>query len=355
VRVAFVYPNSRREMLAGVADGSGYDSQLHGAMYLHEHDIDVVFHDPLLTRRRLPGPLNRIAWNARELTIPFELRGVDAIFTPLGAAGLPLAARLKGLPVVIMNFGLNLIWRRASEPRRAFLRRSLGTAARIVCFGESQATELVELTGLRPDHVVTLPLPIDDRFFAPEPAPLAERARPAVLSVGKDLARDYATVVAAVEHLDADVDLVTLPRNLEGIRLPANVRVLTNVPSVELRDLYARADCVVVAQKRDEFAYGSEGGGLTTLLEGMAMERPVVATERAIFRDYVDDGVEGLVVPPEDPAAMRAAIERTLADRELARSLGSAGRARVERSHTSSGFAALLAPLLRDVVYARRA
>lgn len=353
MRAAFVYPNSRRSVLAGIDGGTEPDSQLHGGNHLHEHGIDVRFYDPLLTRRRHRQPLERVAWNMRELTLPFELRGVDVVFTPLGAAGLPLAAGLRRLPVVVMNFGLNLIWRRASTARRRWLRRSLGAAARVVCFGEAQTDELVELTGLPPEHVATLLIPIDDRFFTPLPPP-APDGTTRVVAVGKDLARDYATVAAAVGPLDVSVDFVTLPRNLEGVRLPPNVRVLTNVPSTELRDLYARADCVVVAQRRDEFAYGSEGGGLTTLLEGMAMERPVVATERAIFRDYVDDGVEGLVVPAEDPAAMRAAIERTLADPGLAQSLGAAGRARVERAHTTRGFAAQLAPLLRNVVYARR-
>jgi glycosyltransferase involved in cell wall biosynthesis len=351
VRAAFVYPNSRREVIAEVLAGTGHDSQLHGAMYLPEHGIEVAYHDPLLTRRQLPGPLWKVAWNLRELTIPFELHGIDVVFTPLGAAGLPLAARLRRLPVVVMNFGLNLTWRRASPARRRLLRSSLGAAARIVGFGESQTSELVQLAGLPPEHVVTLPLPIDDRFFTPAPAPPSQRPR--VVAVGKDLARDYATVARAVETLDADVDFVTMPRNLEGVRLPANVNVLRNIPTTELRNLYVRADVVVVAQRRDEFVYGSEGGGLTTLLEGMAMERPVVATERAIFRDYVDDGVEGLVVPAEDPAAMRAAIERLLGDAELRSRLGTAGRARVERDHTSRGFAAQLAPVLRDVVYPR--
>jgi glycosyltransferase involved in cell wall biosynthesis len=353
MRAAFVYPNSRRALLAGVAAGTDPDSVVHGSTYLSEHGIDVRYYDPLLTRRPQRQPLERLAWNMRELTVPFELRGVDVVFTPLGAAGLPLAAGLRRLPVVVINFGLNLIWRRASAARRRWLRRSLGSAARIICMGQSQTDEFVEISGIPEEHVVTLLIPIDDRFFTPAPSP-APDATKRVLAVGKDLSRDYATVAAAVESLDVSVDFVTLPRNLEGIRLPSNVRVLTNVPSTELRDLYVRADCVVVAQRRDEFAYGSEGGGLTTLLEGMAMERPVVATERAIFRDYVDDGVEGLVVPAEDPAAVSAAIERVLGDPELARSLGAAGRARVERAHTTRGFAAQLAPLLRDVVYARR-
>lgn len=353
MRAAFVYPNSRRSVLAGIDGGTEPDSQLHGSTYLHEHGIDVRYYDPLLTRRRLPQPFERVAWNMRELTVPFELRGVDVVFTPLGAAGLPLAGALRRLPVVVMNFGFNLRWRRASRARRRWLRRSLGAAARIVCFGEAQTRELVDLSGFPEERVVTLLIPIDDRFFAPEPVPPRDGSR-RVVAVGKDLSRDYATVAAAVESLDVCVDFVTLPRNLDAVRLPPNVRVLTNISSVELRDLYVRADCVVVAQRRDDFVYGSEGGGLTTLLEGMAMERPVVATERAIFRDYVDDGVEGLVVPAEDPAAMRAAIERVLGDPELARSLGAAGRARVERAHTTRGFAAQLAPVLRDVVYARR-
>jgi glycosyltransferase involved in cell wall biosynthesis len=122
------------------------------------------------------------------------------------------------------------------------------------------------------------------------------------------------------------------------------------VPFAELRELYARAACVVLPQRNDSYAYGSEGGGLTALLEAMAMGKPIVASERAILPDYVDDGVEALLVPAEDPAAMREAIERVLANPELARSLGAAARARVERSNSSSGFAERLAPLLRAVV-----
>jgi glycosyltransferase involved in cell wall biosynthesis len=82
----------------------------------------------------------------------------------------------------------------------------------------------------------------------------------------------------------------------------------------------------------------------------MSMGRPVVASERAILRDYVEDGVDALLVPPEDPTALREAIERVLGDRDLAESLGAAARRRVQRAHTSSGFAAKLAPVLRSVV-----
>jgi glycosyltransferase involved in cell wall biosynthesis len=132
--------------------------------------------------------------------------------------------------------------------------------------------------------------------------------------------------------------------------VPPNTTLRGSVPFSELRELYAAAACVVLPQRADDYPYGSEGGGLTALLEAMAMGRPIVASERAILRDYVEDGVEALIVPAEDPEAMREAIQRVLADPELARSLGSAARARVERANASSVFAAGLAPLLRAVV-----
>jgi len=340
VKATFVYPNSRRDVLAGDEP----DTQLHGALYLHEHGIEVAFHDPLLTRRALPRPLARLAWTARELTVPVEVGRTDVVFTPL-AALLPLAARARALPVVAINFGLNLIWRRASPPRRSLLRASLRSAARVVCLGESQRTELVETAHLDPRRVLTLPIPVDDRYFAP-----ATGRGDSVLAVGKDLARDYGTLLAATASLPAEVRIVAHPRNLTGLVPPANALVLRDLPYASLRAEYGRAACVVLPQRSDAYPFGSEGGGLTALLEAMACARPVVATERAILHDYVEDGVEAILVPPEDPQALRAAVERVLGDPELARSLGEAARARVERSHTSRAFAARLAPVLRSVV-----
>ena len=63
----------------------------------------------------------------------------------------------------------------------------------------------------------------------------------------------------------------------------------------------------------------------------MAHGRPVVATAVGGLRDLVVDGETGVLVPPRDPAALRAALDRLLADRDLRRRLGAAGRERAQR------------------------
>lgn len=345
MRATFVFPNSRADVLAGLKSGTEPDSTLFGANYLDQDGIDVRIHDPWLTRRPLEPPLGRIAWNLRELTVPLEIGRTDVLFTPL-ANTLPLAARVRGIRTVVVNFGLNLIRRRASGARLILFDRSIRSCARVICLADSQRTELIEAAGLTDERVVTMRLPIDDRFFTPTATTSGDGG---VLTVGKDLARDYSTFVDAVGQLDVPVKLAVYPRNLAGLVLPANAEAGT-LSALELRQAYAAAACVVLPQRRDDYVFGSEGGGLTALLEAMAMGKAVVATERAILRDYIEDGVDGLIVPPEDPAALREAIERVLGDRDLAVRLGTAARARVERAHTTRGFASGLARLFRSVV-----
>ena len=352
LRVAFVFPNPRAALAAAVARGEAPDSTLLGQNHMAQLGIDGILHDPWLTRR-LQGdtPLHRVSWNLRELLLPFELTDADAVFTPLAAA-FPLVARLRRLPVVVVNYGLCLIHERAGTARRRLLAANLRAARSVVCLGESQRVQLIEQTGLDPARVHTVLLGIDHEWFRPRPGPEAGGAGapggdPAVLAVGKDLARDYRTLVDAVTPLGVRAHIAGYRRNVTGLDLPPAITA-GDMPIAELRDAYARAGCVVVPQFRDGYPFGSEGGGLTALLEAMAMGRPLVVSDRAIVRDYVRDGVEALVVPAGDPGALRDAIAGILGDPGLAARLGAAARARVESELTSAHFAAGIAPLLRE-------
>jgi glycosyltransferase involved in cell wall biosynthesis len=337
-RVAFVYPNPRRELAAEAAAGRAPDTTLLGQNHLAELGLEATIED-------FKPRGGRLGWNLREPAIAWRLASrADVVFTPL-AALLPLAARARGRPsVVVVNYGLCTIWGRSGPARRRLLRTSLSSAARVVCLGSSQREQLLQQTDLPPERVVTVRLGVDERFFAPQPQ--ADGDDPLVLAVGKDLARDYATFVEAIAELGVRAEIACLPRNIEGITLPPRVRARFVGPA-ELRELYGEASCVVVPQRRPEYPYGSEGGGLTALLEAMASARAIIASERPILGDYVTDGENALLVPPEDSKTLEAAIQRVLADRTLASRLGSAARRGVEDGLTTRHFAEQIAPVLR--------
>jgi glycosyltransferase involved in cell wall biosynthesis len=345
MRATFVYANPRGDLLAAVERGEEPDSGLYGMRQLPVHGIDADIRDPFFARVRWRPPFDRLAWNAREVTAPLEIWGTDVVVTPL-AALFPAVARARRLPVVLLNFGLNLIWRRASNARRALMRMSLSSAARVICLGDAQREELVRQTGIDENRVLTLLVPIDATFFRP----VEERHGSGVLAVGKDLARDYRTFAEAMRGVDGAATVVAHARNLQGVSLPPGTTVSSWIPATALRAAYAGAGCVVVPQHAPDYPYGSEAGGLTALLEAMTMGKPIVATDRPVVRDYVEDEVDALLVPAGDAPAMREAVERVLSDEALAARLGRAARARVERDHTSDVFAARLAPVLRSVI-----
>ena len=66
------------------------------------------------------------------------------------------------------------------------------------------------------------------------------------------------------------------------------------------------------------------------VLEAMRSRKPVVATAAPGTTEVVEDGRTGLLVPLRDPPALTQAIRRVIEDADLARTLGEAGRARVE-------------------------
>ena len=66
------------------------------------------------------------------------------------------------------------------------------------------------------------------------------------------------------------------------------------------------------------------------MLEAMAHGKTVVATPVGGIPTVIEDGKTGLLVPVRDAAALRAAIEKALGDRELRHTLGRAARKRVE-------------------------
>jgi len=103
-----------------------------------------------------------------------------------------------------------------------------------------------------------------------------------------------------------------------GLELGRDVVLVGTVPDDELRAWYHAADALA-------FPSLKEGWGLA-VLEAMAAGMPVVATDIPVFREYLTPGVDALLVPPADPAALAEALADVMADADLRRGLVEAGR-----------------------------
>ena len=73
----------------------------------------------------------------------------------------------------------------------------------------------------------------------------------------------------------------------------------------------------------------------TSLLEAAACGRPIVTTTIPGCQDFVTDGYNGLLVPPNDAHALAEALTRLLADPALRQQLGQRGRQRVLEKYTN--------------------
>lgn len=344
--VTFVYPNSRTALVDRVARGEAPDTSLLGQNHLVEHGIDASIHNPSLRRiDRRAGLLHRITWNARELGLPWELGKDELTCTPL-ARVFPLVARVRGgPPVLLISYHLCSTYERSSALARRLMRASLRSAAAIVCVSEAGRTRLIELTGVEPSRVHVAPLGVDETYWQAQP-PTSDGY---VLTVGRDLARDYATFAGAVADVPRRAVLVAKHENLRGIDVPENVDVRLDITPAEVRELYAGAACVVVPIRAEGHRYGTENSGTIALLEAMAMARATIVTRRSTLADYVRPDETAVTVPAEDPHALRDAITRVLHDADAAMRMGASARRAVEERFTTRAFAGRLADVIRPL------
>ena len=222
--------------------------------------------------------------------------------------------------------------------RRNWIRRAFGVMVdRFVTVSEDLNRWLVDTVRIPARKVRTIHNGVDTRRFSDQDREAARRA----LGVA-----DSARVIGTVGRLDPVKDQATLVRAFASVATARPEAVLVIVgdgPSRRALDalvtdlglagrvrmLGERADVPRLLGGFDVFALPSIGEGISnTVLEAMATGLPVVATRVGGNPELVDDGVNGRLVPPENPPALAEALDTYLAD-ALVRALhGKASRQR---------------------------
>ena len=292
-------------------------------------DFYDALHVPAI---RIPAPRDLDPLLLARLVRPLD---ADVVHTHLVHADLygGLAALLRHTRLVSTKHN--------DDPFRTgafrFVERTLARAAdRVVAISDALRRFTVERVGVPAAKVVTIHYGLDDPppAWGENPSDAVPAEARIVLSTARLTEQKGVDVaVRALSLLPADVVLVVLGEGPEREALQELAEESGVSPRVFLPGRVP--DVAVWLRRASVYVQPSrwEGFGLA-VLEAMVCGLPVVATHVSSLPELVADGETGVLVPPGDPAALAAAIERALAEPGF----GEAGR---ERARTTFSVAAM--------------
>ena len=212
------------------------------------------------------------------------------------------------------------------------------------------AVNRAELDALAPGRVELVRHGLDLDEFSPPPAPARYRGEGeppvlTILSVGRAVEKKgYPDLIAALSrmpespawrfvHVGGGPQIANLRRLAERAGIADRTEWAGAIARPELLARLRAADLFVLASRvaRD----GDRDGLPNVLLEAQSQGLPSVATRVSAIPELIEDGVNGILVPPGDPDALAAALARLLGDPELRRRLGAAGERRVRGAFSS--------------------
>jgi glycosyltransferase involved in cell wall biosynthesis len=131
-------------------------------------------------------------------------------------------------------------------------------------------------------------------------------------------------------------------KTVEALRsdptLPRNVRLHGFVPPAETERLCLAFDVLLAPYQSDvRIAGGGETAAWMSPLKVfgyMAAAKPILCSDLPVLREVIEDGRNGILVPPDDPGAWAAALQRLLDDSALRERLGATAHADFLARHT---------------------
>ncbi len=275
-------------------------------------------------------------------------RHADVVYATGMIGRSTLATALARTPLVL-KLTSDPAFERAS--RRGFVRgevtdfQSAPTAASVAVLRKARntvvrrAAHVVCPSSFMAELAVSWGVPAERVTVLPNPAPLAEEAvlarlqdRPALVFAGRLTPQKDLDIALRALALVPAATLTVIGEGGERPRLEAlshelglvgRVRFTGAVPRGQVLGLMQAADVVVLTSAWENFPHG--------LVEALAMGTPVIATRTGGVPEIVEDGRNGLLVPPGDAAAFAAAVNAFLADRGLRERLRAAARPSVAR------------------------
>jgi len=254
-----------------------------------------------------------------------------------------LAAKKAGLPIIITHVH-STYWE--YKKRHLLIERYLSRCThRIICCSEAVKNFVTGHEKIKEDKTVVIYNGVDEERFLPVQDPWPPRARlgidrespvvGTVSSLTPHKGQKYLIQAAAKirEKYPATRFLIVgdgpLRRSLEeqALELSLQSSLIFTGARRDIPDLLSLMDIFVLPSS------SREGLGIA-IIEGMAMEKPTVATDIGGIPEVVQDGETGLLVRPGDSAALAKAIIGLIDNPDRAKAMGKKGRNRFAQKFT---------------------
>lgn len=247
---------------------------------------------------------------------------------------LATIARSLGKPCILHAHGSEFRDFFSAQPhwRQRLIRRGMQQCARLIALSHSWKQYYEQISGLPDERVVLLPNPIQ----LPQPLPeRRNRKGVTLLFLGRMGERKGPLrVVQAYRLLPAHVSAqthVVLAGDGEVERVRQEVNQLGLQQQISVMDWVDARQREVLLTNADIYILPSLNEGLPmSILEAMSWGLPVITSPVGGIPEFVQDGFNGLLVPPTDIPAIAQAMQRLIEDEELRLQMGANARASVE-------------------------
>lgn len=250
----------------------------------------------------------------------------DIIFTStaFGTQFVRMLLPLKKPLWVMHDFSITGLIGEGKTLRQRLFRSMVSRCAGIVTVSAREQKLLEKAFPHLQGKIEYIPFGVDLTFFKPD----HREERQQVLGVGFDPDRDWKTLISACRSANVPLVLATrMSRVSAYLPLPPNVEVRQMSPKELVRE-YGRS--AIVAVPLDISKGTNDAMGCSTLFEGMAMAKPVIATRTPSMESYITHGVNGFLIDARDVTKWRTTIEQLMRNSAVRTQIGETARAYVQ-------------------------
>lgn len=334
-KILFVYATNRKKLTFEVKENKSPDNALYGENYMQQHgyDTDIAYVSPIAEKLLdiIFSPLHKLFRS--QIDIDFKL-GRSLLLLPIINKYDAIIANTDGINLALcflkkLNFikvpliyavGLFYIQGGVEKSFKynnknlflIFYKWIIQAAEHIIYHAPIEKEKLLKLGLYNPAKCTFIAMGSDQQFFSNYSK--IQEERNLIVSIGKDRARDYKTLIEACKKLpNHKFVIICQKENLKEINIPSNVQIFFNIPYSEVANWYYKASVIVIPIRE---MYRSSGQ--MTLTDAIQVSKPIIISNVVGISHYdLQNGKDLIKVKPESVKELVNAIKKLSGNKTL--------------------------------------